>query len=89
MKYQIDTEFMKICKDIIAENKTIDEWLEIESDDMFQSPKYEGGFDSVENAFCFSIYIDSKEYWFQVNLEEVNQILFGSKKEFDLEETDM
>ena len=39
----------------------------MESCDMFQEAPYVGGFETIENAFCFSVYDeDGAEYWFQL-----------------------
>lgn len=79
MDYTIDPEFVELCKKIIAENKREDEWAEIESDDMIQEGKYEGGYDADEMAFCFSVDLENDdEYWFQVTLDEVGKIASGA-----------
>jgi len=74
MILKFEEEFYEICKEIIAENKSIEEWAEIESDDQFQSAIYEGGFDATEMAFCFSVYIEKQEYWFQLPLTQILQL---------------
>jgi hypothetical protein len=61
-------------------NLSIDEWRLIESDDMFQTSHFCGGFDAIENAFCFSYYDkERKEFWFQIDLEEAQHIVTGTK----------
>ena len=76
MKIQVDEELAKIFKEILSFNRNSDEWALIESDDMFQSEKYEVGYDATEEAFCFSYYDQSrKEYWFQMNFDELNKIM--------------
>lgn len=78
MQLAIDSEFRTICHEIVAENQTEEEWAEVESDDMFQSESYEGGFDADEEAFCFSHYApDGQEYWFQITLAEAKAIAAG------------
>ncbi|MCG8333086.1 MAG: hypothetical protein MJE63_01110 [Proteobacteria bacterium] len=78
MDIKIDEEFFLICKEIIDENKSEDEWSEIESDDMFQSASYCGGYDADEESFCFSYYdSDKKEFWFQITLKEVKTVVEG------------
>ena len=74
MIHKFEKEFFKICNEIIAENKSIEEWAEIESDDQFQSVIYEGGFDGTEMEFCFSVYIEKQEYWFQLPLKSIHEI---------------
>ena len=77
MIIKVEKEFIEICKLIIKEAKSIDEWSLYESDDMFQSEHFCGGFDTTENAFCFSYYDNNNEYWFQIDLEEVKKITHG------------
>ena len=84
MKIYINREILEIFEKIQAEGKTPDEWSEIESDDMFQTKNVVGGYDADEHAFCFSYYDrDRREYWFQLNLEEIGEILQG--KVIDIE----
>lgn len=77
MKYLIDNDFKQICQSILNENKSLEEWSEIESDDMFQQGNIIGGFDATEEEFCFSVYISDEEYWFQVPLTDIPLILSG------------
>ena len=70
-----DNEFHTLCQEILAQNLSVIQWRQIESDDVFQSKSYCGGFDADEDAFCFSFYdpVD-QEFWFQVTLQEVRGI---------------
>jgi len=78
MEIVLTDEFKTICEDIIKENKSDEEWAEIESDDMFQTKSYCGGYDADEEAFCFSSYNENDdEYWFQLNLEEIKKVING------------
>lgn len=78
MRLAVDDEFRTICREILAENLSPAEWAAIESDDMFQSHHYAGGYDATEQAFCFSHYTaDGEEYWFQLSLPEVQAVLAG------------
>ena len=75
MKIPPDPEFVEICREIRADNLTVAEWREVESDDMFQSEHFCGGFEAIEDAFCFSYYSpDGQEYWFQITLEEAQRV---------------
>jgi hypothetical protein len=78
MVIQVTPEFIGICQRIAAEAKSEEDWAAIESDDMFQTESFIGGFDATERAFCFS-YFDpsSREFWFQVTLAEVFGVLRG------------
>ena len=52
------------------------QWALIESCDMFQTKHYCGGYDPIENAFCFSYYNEKEEEWFfQITLKKVKEIL--------------
>jgi hypothetical protein len=82
-------EFKTLCAQIVAEQKTPEQWAEIESDDMFRTPSFAGGFEAIEMAFCFSYYdSDRREFWFQLTLEEIQDIAAGRKKEIDVRDPD-
>jgi len=84
MKLAVNEEFILICKQLLDKEKKETRWAEIESDDMFQSDSFVGGYDADEEAFCFSYYDEAdKEYWFQVTLPQVVEIARG--KRIDLE----
>ncbi|HRJ90468.1 MAG TPA: hypothetical protein PLN05_16810 [Pyrinomonadaceae bacterium] len=72
MNILVTKELESIFAMILLEDKSENEWAEIESDDMFQSKHFCGGFDATERAFCFSYYDDDGiEYWFQLSLSEI------------------
>jgi len=48
MQIPIDDEFLTICDEILKEGLSVEQWREIESDDMFQTPHYEGEIKSIE-----------------------------------------
>jgi hypothetical protein len=82
---QVTREFISICEWIAGQRRTDAEWATIESSDMFQSKSFCGGYDADEAAFCFSYYnADGCEFWFQVTLIEVADILNGRKTDIDL-----
>lgn len=83
MLHSLDAFFLRIAMSILAENKTTQEWAEIESSDMFQENNYIGGFDATEMEFCFSVYVSDKEYWFQVSLDKIKKIVDGEIREVD------
>ena len=75
MKIAVTQELRDILRQILDEGRTPNDWATIESDDMFQSEHFCGGFDATERAFCFSLYHDNgKEYWFQITLEDVGAL---------------
>ena len=78
MRIQVGDELRRICGQILSEKLSEAEWAARESDDMFQSDTYVGGFDATEKAFCFSYHAaDGSESWFQLTLDEVQQIARG------------
>jgi hypothetical protein len=87
MNFLVDNEFKTICEQIANEDLTIEKWREAESDDACQSVHFCGGYDADEDAFCFSYYgADSREYWFQLTLSEVQKILSGKMSEIEMRE---
>jgi hypothetical protein len=78
MQIPITDELRDICRSIEAEQKSDDEWSLEESDDMIQGVTFEGGYDAIERAFCFSFYDEAgDEFWFQITLQEVHEIAAG------------
>jgi hypothetical protein len=70
----VDVELREHLDEIIRENKSEEEWSEIEADDWFQSRHYCGGYCADERAFVFSHYrSDGQELWFQFPLSIVNE----------------
>lgn len=86
MKHKLGNEFYEICKEIVLENKSASEWAKIESDDMFQLGIYEGGFDATGMEFTFSVYLEEREYWFQLTLENIHKIYNNEITEIDITE---
>lgn len=85
MYLQVPEEFLSILRNIKAEGKAPEEWAEIESDDMFQSDHFVGGYDADEEAFCFSFFDqDDQEYWFQISFDDVELILNGKMQQIDV-----
>ena len=90
MTIKVDGEFYEICRKIIQEDRSIEEWEQIESSDMFQTKHYCGGYDATEGAFCFS-YFDQNgdEFWFQLTLKDVEEIIAMKKKNLDVRPADI
>jgi hypothetical protein len=85
MKIPVSEELITIFRNILAKNKTVDEWSEIESDDTFQTPSFCGGFDATEKAFCFRYYDKAgEEFWFQLTLDEIDQFVGAPDGEIGL-----
>lgn len=85
MKLPVSHEFRSLCQSIWLEGKTEDQWVSIESDDMFQTDSFVGGFDSTEMEFCFSYYNESgTEFWFQLTLSQVGLVASGQIAEIDV-----
>ena len=87
--HTLDDEFVRICTSILAEGKSVSAWAEIEADDMFQTKHYVGGFDATEMEFCFSVYDDGKEYWFQLSLDSIAKVVDGQVTEVEVREAEM
>jgi hypothetical protein len=77
MKVPINEELRRVARSIIQENKSLDEWAEVESDDMFQEGNYSGGFDADEAEFCFSYFGPDGEIWFQMSLAQIEELASG------------
>ena len=77
-----------IMQEIARMNLSADGWAEIESCDMFQTENLCGGYDALENAFCFSLYDGDKEFWFQFTLEDVQAFNNRSVLKIDLRKAD-
>jgi hypothetical protein len=78
MMLTLHADFRAIATEIVDEGKTIDEWAEIESDDMFQRGAYCGGFDATEMQFTFSFFDPGgREFWFQLSLADLNEVATG------------
>jgi hypothetical protein len=76
MEIRVTEDFITLCEKILAAGKTAEEWAEVESDDMFQSTSFSGGFDADEMAFCFSYYdTQHDEFWFQLTMQEVADVV--------------
>jgi hypothetical protein len=88
MQKEIDEELYKICEEISSLRKSVEEWKEIESSDMFQSAHYYGGFEADEEAFWFSFYDEkNNEYYFRLTLEDVNSVLNRQLSSINIRET--
>lgn len=83
MKIIVNEDFITIAQAIVADAKTIEQWAEIESDDMFHNGAFVGGFDATEGEFCFSFNDGAAEYWFQISLSALEEVCNGKLKEID------
>ncbi len=78
MRIKIDDELKSICQTILDMDKTEDEWVELESVDMFQGENHCGGFDACERLFTVGKYVNGEElYTIQFTLEQVPMITRG------------
>jgi len=83
MKLQLDENFRAIARAILAQGKELEEWVEIESDDMFQKGLFVGGFDATEGEFCFSFEGSDGEFWFQLSLNDISKAASGELAEVE------
>lgn len=86
--FEIDDELKSLLRQMQLERKSAIEWAEIESDDLLQSEHYRGGFDTTEMAFCFSLFRNQKEYWFQFSLSDIDTLLRGSHAKIEVRPAD-
>jgi len=79
MELLITEELISICKYILDQNLTQEEWMKRYSDDAIQTNHFCGGFDAIEKEFTFSYYDEANnEFWFQITLDEVRDIVNGN-----------
>jgi hypothetical protein len=88
MTHKTNIHFLTICQEILKENKSEEEWAEIESDDMFQEGNYEGGFDATGMDFCFSVFENEEEFWFQFPLNKVQSFIENVETEIEIVKAD-
>ncbi len=72
MTLSVNDEFKVICRQIEVENFSVEDWRDAESSDEFQGEHFCGGYDA-----------DEKEWWFQLTLDEVQNILRGELTNFE------
>ena len=84
-----DEELKRLCREIVASPRSLEEWRETESDDEFQSANYVGGYDADEDAFFFAYYDDSNtQWWLRLTMAEAGQIADGGGSVIDLHPDD-
>ena len=89
MEIAVPVEFQDICSSIVTQHRSLGEWRAIESDDMFQSEHFCGGFNATEDAFCFSHYsTDGSEFWFQLTLNDVAAVATGQLQNLTIRAAD-
>lgn len=81
--FVVEDAFRRICEQIVSEGLQESQWAAIESDDMFRVGNYEGGFDADEVAFCFSVHSADGEWWFQLTLEEIVDVVERRRETFE------
>ncbi len=79
MKMNVDAHLIAICQEIIKDEGE----AMIPSDDLLNAGPYVGGYETIENAFCFSVRRD-QEYWFQITLDEAKEIAEGRLSEVEI-----
>lgn len=77
MQIIVDDELRGIAREIVAANRSLTELRDTESCDEFQTEHYAGGFEALEDAFCFSFYGPAGELWFQLTAEDAVAIAEG------------
>jgi hypothetical protein len=80
MQIPVPQDLAAICREIVAEGKTDDEWAEIEAGDWFQADTVTGGYEADEHAFTFSVYTpDGGELWLTLTLAEAAEVARGER----------
>ena len=80
MEILVPADLGAICREIVAEGRTDDEWAEIEAGDWFQTETVTGGYDAGERAFTFSFYPpDGEETWIVLTLAEAAEVACGER----------
>lgn len=81
MEIPVPADLVAICRELVAEGKTDDEWAEIEAGDWFQTETVTGGYDAGEHAFTFSFYPpDGEEMWIVLTLAEAAEVARGERR---------
>src|SRR5688572_15308482 len=89
MRHPVDQELRDLCVEIIAAGLPINMWRATESGDQFQGERYHGGFEALEDAFCFSYYPPAgSELWFQITLAQAAEIAAGRQGHVDAREAE-
>jgi hypothetical protein len=82
-----DDDLRGICREIVAQGRSVNEWDSVESDDMFQRGALVGGYEGSEQAFAFSYYdAAKKEWWLSFALPVAEKIARGEEYWLDLYE---
>lgn len=80
MEIPVPDDLRAICREIVAEGKSDDDWAEIEAGDWFQSETVTGGYDAGERAFTFSVYPPGgEELWITLILAEAGEVARGER----------
>lgn len=87
-RIEIDEELRSLLREIQLERKSATECAENESDDLIQSENYRGGYDATEMEFCFSLFRNHKEYWFQFSLSDIDTLLRRSDAKIEVRPAD-
>jgi len=79
MEIKVDEQLKGILEEIKGFDYSVDQWAEIESDDMFQTQSYCGGFDGDAKSFYFRYFTKAgDQFWFDFRLEDITSLLSGA-----------
>ncbi|MBB4635616.1 hypothetical protein [Longimicrobium terrae] len=80
MELPVNDDLRGICREILDEGKTDEEWNEMAASDWFQTDSVHGGYEGVEDGFTFSYYSpQGEELWFQLTLAAVAEVAAGTR----------
>lgn len=88
MEIQVNDELKSICKDILDENKSAEQWKESGVGELYQTDSFCGGYEAATGLFSFSLYRGEKEFWFDLQLSAVSDIVNGNKKTIECKEVE-
>jgi hypothetical protein len=78
MNLILDDEFRAICREIITEYDRKGDASLVESDDLYQTSCYCGGWQPEDRRFWFSFYApDGGDYIFSFSLEDARMVASG------------
>ena len=80
MDLPVPDELLEICKEIIKEGMTDEQWSDHAAEDWFQTETVTGGYNFLDKIFTFSYYPpDGGELWVQLALAEVEEVAAGAR----------
>lgn len=84
MDLPVTENLLSICKEIVQEGMSDEEWSYHAAEDWFQTETVTGGYNMLEEIFTFSYYPpEGGELWFALTLSEVSEVATGTRTVVD------